>query len=307
VQALNLFNQKLVDMLLFLHGAYQSNSSFLPLIRQLLNLSSDYSDKFVLDTFTIQLPGYYSEDKKFELRVVQEQILEFIETKKQIQLDIANKLLLTKTNSAVVSLKNPKLDLVGYSAGGFLALYFASIYPNFCDSVFLLNTPLRFDGLRARWRRRLTNKDLKLSITDLQKKLEKANNINAKVFYGLLMDNTRRLGIQSYIDFMYESDFSNVFNNLTISQQHDFAKIPIFSLYGSRESLVSQKNLKALQKLLDPKNNLVSQKHTVINSSQNTSGPHFSSKKIGDTSLQMLEKNNLIQVAQELQEFLRIS
>jgi hypothetical protein len=71
-------------MLLFLHGAYQSNSSFLPLIRQLLNLSSDYSDKFVLDTFTIQLPGYYSEDKKFELRVVQEQILEFIETKKQI-------------------------------------------------------------------------------------------------------------------------------------------------------------------------------------------------------------------------------
>lgn len=294
-------------MLLFLHGSYQSNSSFLPLIRTLLNLNSQYSDKFILDTFTIQMPGYHCEDSIFDTKIIDEKIKEFVVQKKPVQYDISSKLILTKNNPAVVSLKNSKLDLVGYTAGGNLALYFASQNPNTVSSIFLINSALKFDGIKAKWKRRQTNKELKHDIAFLQTKMDESGDFDSKVFYSLLVENSNRVGIKSYMNFMYEHDFGKIFQSLTISQQHDFVKIPIFVVYGSKESLLTMQNIRNLSKLLDTNNNLVTQKHTIINTNTELSNPNFIAKKSINPNQQMLEKDNLVQLITLMQDFLRVA
>lgn len=293
-------------MLLFLHGAYHTSSSLLPLIRDLLDLSSDYSDRFILDNFTIAIPGYHCNDKAFDSRYLQDSIIQFSQDKALIQQNIATQLILARSNPAILNLRQSKLTIIGYGGGGALALTFASQYPDLIESLTLLDVGIRFGNLKHWFKKRQAYRRLTMDLHKIQQRLTSCKDVYDKQFLSILTENTTRRGVRSYLDFVYNFDFQQIHNNLTLSQQHQFAKIPILSLLPAKNGLTSRHLATALGHLIHPDNTLVHKKHTIINTnSQDIS--NFEYRIVPATSNRLFEIKNIESVNTQILDFLKIS
>ncbi len=292
-------------MLLFLHGAYHTASSLLPLIRTNLDLNSQYSDRFLLDNFTISIPGYNNLDKSFDIKYLQDLITEFINTKKEIQSEVAAKLILAKNKPTILTLRQPKLSMIGYGAGGALGLTYAANNPDKCEILVLLDLGIKLDGLKYWFKKRRTDKLLKANLLTIQKQFDLTQDLADKQFLALLMENTSRKGVRSYLDFAYNFDFREIHSNLTIAQQHSFAKLYILDLLPQHNSLTTKRSLKALEKLIHPKNTLIHKKHTVINTAK-TGEANFEYEYLAGTKDRLFDMTNIAKVNKSIGDFFRL-
>jgi hypothetical protein len=292
-------------MLLFLHGAYHTASSLLPLIRTNLDLSSEYSDRFLLDNFTIAIPGYNNPDQNFDVKYLQDSITEFVQSKKEIQADISTKLILAKNKPTILALRQPKLSMIGYAAGGALALTYAANNPDKCETLILLDLGIKLNGWHHWFKKRRAYQLLKADLTTIQAELNKSNDIFDKQFLALLMENSSRKGVRSYLDFAYNFDFKEIHSNLTIAQQHSFAKLYILDLLPQSGKLTTKASLKSLEQLIHPKNTLIHKKHTVINTSQ-TSEANFEYKYLAGTQDRLFDMVNVNKVNEAIGDFFRL-
>jgi hypothetical protein len=292
-------------MLLFLHGAYQTASSLLPLIRTTLDLGEEYSDRFLLDNFTIAIPGYKSTDTSFDTKYLQDLINQFYNTKKEIQTEITTKQIFAKNNPALLVLREQKLSIIGYATGGALALVYSSQNAQYCESIILLDVGIRFNSF-ANWiQKKKSYKMLDTELSQIQRQFDETDNILDKQFLSLLMESTTRKGLKSYLDFTYQFDFSKIYHNLTISQQHDFAKLSIINLLPKKDAFTSHRNLQALQNLIHPKNTLIYTKHTVINVSEEKEA-NFEYKYLENTQGKLFDFSNVTIVSNALKEFFKL-
>jgi hypothetical protein len=289
-------------MILFLHSAFASSSSLVMFVRETLELSDEYTDRFIIDTFTISVAGYYTEDEEFDQRKIFTQINEFISESYDNQQAIFSKSILGTSNPTLLALKGPKLNILGVDAGGSLALIYGAQFSDNCNTITLLDSTNNYKGFLNKIRRMRTNRLLKLPLSKIQTKIQKTKDWHNKLFLTLLQDNTLRKGIEGFVNFMYDFDFGEIYRNLTLSNQHNFNKIQILSLISSKKSLPTRSSQKQMAKLLHPDNNLVRAKHTIILVDESKKN-HFDYKVVQFPSRYILDNDNLPLLTTIIKEF----
>jgi hypothetical protein len=289
-------------MILFLHSAFASSSSLVMFIRETLELNEEYTDRFIIDTFTISVGGYYSHDEEFDQRKVFRQINDFIDENNDKQQAIFSKSILGVPNPTLLALKGSKLNIVGVDGGGSLALVYGAQFFDNCNSITLLDSTNNYKGFLNRIRRMSTNRLLKLPLTKIQPKIQKSKDWQNKLFLTLLQDNTLRRGIEGFVNFMFDFDFGEIYRSLTLSNQHNFNRIQILSLISSKKSLPTRSSQKQMAKLLHPDNNLVRAKHTIILVDESKKN-HFDYKVVQFPSKYILDNQNLPLLTTIIKEF----
>ena len=292
-------------MFLFLHGVMETNSSLIPLIKSTFDLEhEDFSDKVLLDLFTIQIPGFDDRDTEFEFGQIEDRIIEFAETKFEEQNKLAQELIFCKNQSSISSLKENKINIIGHEIGGGIGLEFTVKNPELVSSVITLNCGIKFSGIRNHIRNFHIKIMSKKKIFQLQSLISKSPKLEDKKLASILLENPEQRGFGSYIKMMNEYNFETIFNRLSISNQIELAKIPILCIILKNKGLVSKNQITQLGKLIDPNNNFVKNKHTFIAFDEENK-KNFYYKILNDNKSGVFEKENLNNITNQIKEFLQ--
>jgi hypothetical protein len=292
-------------MFLFLHSITETNSSLIPLIKSLFDLNHDtYSDKFLLDTFTIQIPGYDSADSNNEYKEIERRIVEFEQSNLATQQKLAQELIFCKNQTAVSALKEERLNLVGNEIGAGIAFEFATKNASLVSSIASLNCGYKFSGVNNYIRNFHIKRIIKKKPFQLQSFISKSKSIEDKKLASILLENVDRKGFLSYWEIMKNYNFKNYFNRLSISEQIAFAKIPILCIISRTKPLVSKSQIIEFGKLINPNNNFVNNKHTFITFDEDNKS-HFYFNVVENLDLNILGTKNLVQITNNLKEFLQ--
>jgi hypothetical protein len=292
-------------MFLFLHSVTETNSSLIPLIKSIFDLDhQDFTDKFLLDTFTIQIPGYDSQDAKNDYKNIEDEIIKFSESRVELQKKLSQELIFCKNQTAVGALKEDRINIIGHEAGAAVALEFATKNAKLVSSIVSLNCGYRFSGINNYLRNLHIKNIIKKKVFQIQSLILKTKNIEDKKLLSILLENPERKGFLSYWEMMKGFNFRNSFNRLSISEQIEFAKIPILCLINKKKPLVQKSQIIELGKLINPNNNFVNNKHTFITFDEDNKS-HFYFNVVDNTNQNILEIKNLNQITNYLKEFLQ--
>jgi hypothetical protein len=224
-----------------------------------------FSDIFLLDTFTLPIDGYEDKDRDFDYKYIDSKIHILLENKRQIQLEVADKLIFANPAISTNILKDNKITIVGQDAGAVCGLYFLAQNSTFCSNLIVLDCGVRFDSLSYKWRLFQTQRLLGKSIESLQKNYQKTINIAQKNFLGNLIHNSTHKGIRSYIKILSKYDFGIFFERLQISDQKNFANTSILAVGTNKNNLATKSSILKIPKYINPAKQFIHKKHTIIN------------------------------------------
>ncbi len=269
-------------MILFIHGLYQTSSSFLPFIKKLFDLNSvdqnpdKFTDKFLLDIFCLNVAGYDLPDSSFLYRDLEKNILESLTSRHQAQLDIANKLVLSNPVLSTNLLKDPRINIVGQDVGAVCGLYFLANYggnSGICKSLVLIDCGVNFGSILEARAYKLesfwTKRTLKQPISKIQIKYDKTKIMYDKNFLATALHYPQHQGIKSYTKILDNYDFKGFFGRLSIEEQKDFNNTPILVIGNSKTGFSNISSLKKIPKIIYSTKQFINKKHTII-STKNT-------------------------------------
>lgn len=254
-------------MFLFIHGTLATQSLWLPQIRAILKLNSDYSDKELMNVFTLQLPGHPDNDKSFGYKEFKQAVSDFQKEHYADQLAIAEKLLLSGDRAIIQLLKNKKLILFGHSVGGALSLEYAIKNPANTQKLILTSTPSKFNILSINLVV-ICIKLLKLASPKSYTLLEKLLPFKRwRVASHLLAMNKDQKGFDSCIKYIKKFDFHSLHSVSSINQQQALSTIPTLLIGGKRDLIATSSSLTKLYSLLSSGPRIEKNQRTVIEGS----------------------------------------
>jgi pimeloyl-ACP methyl ester carboxylesterase len=251
-------------MFLFIHGTGATSSLWLPQIRGLLGLGKNFSDKDILDTFAISLPGHPKNDQKFDEKYVFQLIEKFVESKADKQADLAQKLVLTHQPEIIAGLKTKKLILIGHDVGAALALQYGLFYPQNVEKIISVACGDKFNPLVLKLNRLFYKLIFRLDLKIIRNIQNWRLNRREKVKFSIFAENPDRKGFWSCIEIAERYDFVKQFDKLSLESQLKFIKIPILLIIGQFDLLARPASALRLQTVLDPSSNLLKTKKTII-------------------------------------------
>ena len=251
-------------MFLFIHGSGASSSLWLPQIRGLLGLNKTFSDKEILDYFTISLPGHTKNDIDFDEKFVFEIIHKFIETNSKKQSEMAQKMILTHQPEIIAGLKSPKLILIGHSVGAALCLQYSLFHPSKVEKIVSISCGDKFNPV-VMWFRNWMNKAIfSLDIKVIGRIPSYPISRREKVKFNIFAENPKRKGFLSSQKIAQNFNFLTLFDKLSLEGQLKFIKIPVLIIVGQFDILARPDSALRLQSILDPRSNLLKTKKTII-------------------------------------------
>ncbi len=252
-------------MFLFIHGTGATNSFWLPQIRGILGLDQSYSDKFLLDLFTISLPGHPKNDKYFDLSDLEKFIEQEAAERHQKQMELADKLFFSKNQEAVAALKEDKLILIGHSVGGVAALYFALRNSSRVNKLILVSCGFNFNPISVAFLELFYEKIIfKFNLKRVIKLFDYVKNIRYKTILSICIDNPERKGLRSCKDIIKDYQFDKIYKKMSLDEQLLFNEIPVLGIGGQFDPLTPSGSLRKLRKYLDEQNKLLSLRKTVV-------------------------------------------
>ncbi|MEM1312400.1 MAG: alpha/beta hydrolase [Patescibacteria group bacterium] len=259
-------------MLLFIHGSGATNSLWIPQIRGIFSFEDqDISDRYLLDLFTISLPGHSKDDKYFEAQDVARAIELLVPEKREKQLELADKLIFSNNKEAVNALKSPKVFLIGHSIGGVVALNYTFRNLNLVEKIVLVSCAFDFDNIGINITSFFCNQLLfRVKPKYIQSFQHKTSNIRLKTLFSICLENPDRKALRSCTKICREYSFASIYKLLSLEEQLKFSKIPILGVGGYSDRLVSASSFKKLKKYLNKQDKLLSTKKTLIQEQQTT-------------------------------------
>jgi pimeloyl-ACP methyl ester carboxylesterase len=253
-------------MLLFIHGSGATNSLWIPQIRGILSLEDqDLSDKYLLELFTISLPGHSKDDRYFEIEDVVKIIETAVQEKRDRQLELADKLMFSKNREAVDAIRSPKLSLVGHSLGGVAALAYTFRNLNSVEKIVLVSCAFSFSKTAVRFLDMLYNKFIfNIGIKGTQTLFRTVRDIRLKTIFSICLENPDKKGLKSCTKICLDYSFDRVYKLLSLDEQLKFSQIPILGIGGRRDRLVPPNSFKKLEKYLDNQDKFLSTKKILI-------------------------------------------
>ncbi len=265
-------------MFLFVHQLGSTKSLWLPQIRGILGLDEGYSDKQLLDLFTIALPGHPDDDASFGFEMTRKLIDQFVEEKFLKQQEIGKKMVLTNRQTVIQAIKSPKLIIIGHELGGAIALDYALDNISKIRRLVLVGCGASFSSTALTLKKYYFDRLAKLSTNKLQDRFNKTKDLRHKNFLFLFSENSSRQAFYSGLKIMRNFDFGKKFEKLSLDEQKQLAKLPILSIRGSRDWLCRKSSVVRLQSELDPNKEiwLLGQQKSEISLSKQE--PNFTSK-----------------------------
>jgi pimeloyl-ACP methyl ester carboxylesterase len=291
-------------MFLFLHDLASTNSSWLPVIRSTLSLGADYSDRFLLETFTISLPGHPQNDAVLNESNIEKSIQKFIKQKYTAQLEIGKDMIFFEEQKIVKSLKSQKIILIGSGLGSVLALKFAVRNPDLLERLVLINCGQKFHKVGLFF--------LKLKITrlktkkspELHKLLHKQTDLNQKLLLSNLIENSDSKALKSGLKILRKFNFEKIYKTHLLETQRKLNQIPILAISGKQNPLVKPNSVKNLQKVFSgQKLGLFKNIFNFSNKSSKYINPNFALNIYPKSSTSLLQ-SNLPQLVIDIKDFL---
>jgi pimeloyl-ACP methyl ester carboxylesterase len=252
-------------MILFIHQLGGTRSLWLPQIRGILGLSDSYTDKQLLDLFTLSLPGHPDNDEPFDFKHTRELINSFVEEKFAKQEDLAKKMVLTNRPEIIKAMKSPKLMIVGHELGGAIALDYTLENLAKVNRLVLVGCGAYFNQFSLKIRDLYYHRLGKLDLSVLRKRYGKAKEPRKKNFLFIFAENTNRQALDSGLQLLKKFAFQKSFQTLTLDEQLQMTKLPILLIRGSKDWLCPQASVAKLQDALNPEKEIWQRKKSVIN------------------------------------------
>jgi hypothetical protein len=287
-------------MILFIHGIQQSAGVFLPLIRSLVGDSNDLDDKFLLDSFCLWLPGYDKKDRDFNYKYIEDEIYDFMIQKKQAQIEIAEKLLLSSTKLPVKIIKEFKINIIGCDIGAGVAINFTVQNPETVSSITMLDCGSDFNNLRSKWMLLKVNRILNQSANVISKRYETETDIYKKLFLSSIANYPSTKGIKSYLELFKNYNFGSTFDKISIDQQKELSHVKILNIVDKKFGLSNNFSTKKLQIILDKKFKTVSKRGIFIKSQ---SHQNFQTQSIAIGSKSLLNQQVAFEISEKLKPF----
>ena len=256
-------------MFLFLHGTGATSSLWLKQIRGIFLLDQKFSDKEILDIFTISLPGHPKNDANFDIPDIIKLIDKEIEEKRQKQLELAEKLIISQSGKLVGQLKNEKIVLIGHSIGSLFAIHYAMRYPASVSKLILISFGYQFNLPVVKltdWFYR--NIVLKFNTRQLGVISKLTINIRLKTIIDICSQNSERKGLFSCRDIILNYRLDKSFGLLSLDDQLKFSQIPILAIGGGFDFLVRPSSYKDMKKYLKKSSKYLVSKKTVLDNSE---------------------------------------
>jgi len=298
-------------MFLFLPDLVNTNSHFLKILKVLFEFDSSYTDKKILQTFTIPLAGFDDTDQELNLTKISQQIETFQKEKYIEQSKIAEKMLFSEEGSVVKHLKKNQLILIGFGFGGLLSLYFTANRFRNVSHLVLVNFGEDFNWLKL-WKQKIEFKKLqKLSRQKLTQKMLQSSDLLQKTKYNFVLENPQLKGVFSALNLMSDFNFRKYFQTLSITQQLEFSDLPILTLHTKKPGFTSYQSVQNFGKIIKTKFKVKTKNQKIV-ISKNRSADSLSSLQLDlfqnvvyKTKEQSLLEKYFFEIADDLKEFLK--
>lgn len=293
-------------MFLFIHGTGATNSLWLPQIKAIFDFEKSYSDSFLIENFTLQLPGHPDNDAQFTIEDIEVEIEKFRQEKHQFQAKIAEKMVLNPKQSQLAkTLKDPRLVLVGHSVGGVISLHYAGKNFSRVMGLVLLGCGNNFSKIALFGRGFYLRALEKRKLDWLREHVKIARNIRLRVLLSIFAENPARKGFKSCLEIVKHHNFGTWYNQLSLNDQIKFSELPILLINGRFDSLSTIFSARTFKKVLQSRRNIIEPKKTVINAKNNPKNEKFILKIYPWAAHQPMEDNLQMFVA-DFKRFLRI-
>ncbi len=251
-------------MILFLHPLLGTPSLWLPNIRGILGLEPSYSDRYLIDLFTVELPGHPENDRSWTLDDSRNWLRNTINEKLSKQQELAKKLILTNKPEILKTIKDTKVTLVGHELGAVIALEYALQNPGQIQRLVLIGCGNSFNHLGLKLRSWLYSRLYSLSPKTLKQIMYWSKKPRHKNFWSILSENLSREAISSGLHILDEFDFSEKFQKLDLDSQVQFIRLPILLIRGQFDWLCPTKEFFKLQTMLDPNKEIWQKRKSII-------------------------------------------
>lgn len=254
-----------IIMILFIHSTATTRSIWLAQIRAILALGSEFGDTFLLDLFTISLPGHPDNDADFEFKDFRVKIEKFIEKNQQNQEELAKKLILSHDNKILKLLQDEKLVIFGYGIGGNLTLEYTIKNPEKIKKLVLISSGYK-KNLVVMWLTKLFLWIFSKTNTNALHYLSRISpTLELRMLFNIMAENTLRKGLKSCLKYLESFDFEKLYSHSSINQQLSFNKIPILMIHGSYDLITPSSLIEKFQSIIDTEIASLKDKNTVIN------------------------------------------
>lgn len=252
-------------MVLFLHGTGATSSLWLSHIRNIFGLNQDYSDKQILDLFTISFPGHPTKDRNFDYSDIENQINAFLAENRSKQSELAQKLLFSNNKIAVNALRNPKLILIGHSLGGAVSVQYALRNLDVVTKIVSISSGFGFNHFALSLIKFLYYKIIfKLGLRQLQAILYLVRSLRLKTILNICIENPERKGLISSENLLFDYNFENLYKKMSLDEQLKFRQIKVLGINGQFDFLNLVSSMKKLQTFLLEQNKILNLKHTSV-------------------------------------------
>ena len=287
-------------MILFIHGIHQSAGVFLPLIKAIIGDNHLFEDKLLLDSFCLWLPGYDKKDREFNYKYIEDEIYDFINQKRQIQTEIASKLLFSSIILPIQMIKESKVNIIGCDVGAGVALDFSAHNPDKVSSIVMIDCSSNFGNLRSKWTILNTNRLINQPAHIISQKYETETEIYKKIFLSNIATYPSAKGIFSYLNLFKSYNFGSTFDKISIDQQNILSQVKILNIVDKKYGLSDNFGTKKLQKILDKKFKTTTKRGIFIKS-QSHKNFNIQSVSIGTKSI--LNHEVVDNICEKLKEF----
>lgn len=250
-------------MILFIHGLGLTRSVWVPEIRGCLHFDGKYTDKELLDIFTVSLPGHPDEDKKFTKKDIRDRIEELYPTRKQKQSGLAGRLSLTHPKELISSLNDEKLILIGQGAGGIFCLDYALKNPDKVRKIILIGCGNHFNGSYLNLKLltvKLADKLGLKNFTRISSVISSLSSTKRKTEINLLLENPQKKSYLSLLNLMKTYNFEKEFKVQSLDNQLEFIKIPILCVNGDLDLINHPKSIEKFEKVLTSDKKLINRR-----------------------------------------------
>jgi pimeloyl-ACP methyl ester carboxylesterase len=254
-------------MILFIHGLGLTRSVWIPEIRGCLHFDGKYTDRDLLDTFTISLPGHPDEDKKFTKKDIRDKIEEVYQGKKKKQSALAAKLSLTHPKELINSLNDEKLILIGQGAGGIFCLDYTLKNPHKVRKIILIGCGNHFNGSYLNLKLLTVKTADKLGLknfTKISSVISLFSGSKRKTEINLLLENPQKKSYLSLLNLMRTYNFEKEFKVQSLDNQLEFIKIPVLCVNGDMDLINRPRSIEKFEKVLTSDKKLINRRRNSL-------------------------------------------
>jgi len=258
-------------MILFLHSLLGTPSLWLPHIRGILNLESSYSDRYLIDLFTFELPGHPDNDRPWTLDDARAWLRNTINDKLPKQQELAKKLILTNKPEIIKTIKDTKLTLIGHELGAVIALEYALQNIPQIQRLVLIGCGNSFNHLGLKIKSWVYSRLYSVSPKTLKQIMHWSKKPRHKNFWSILSENLSREAINSGLQILSEFNFSEKFQKLDLDSQVQFIRLPLLLMRGQFDWICPVKEFLKLAEMLDSSKEIWQKRKSVIDLGKVTS------------------------------------